>query len=73
MEGLNKNILPWGVTDWDILINQLGNRHEILRRRCRRCLRKNNNLCVKFMLEFTGLTRNETILRENRYLIHPLW
>ena len=34
---------------------------------------KNIKLCVKFMLEFTGLTRNVTILRENRYLIHPCW
>jgi hypothetical protein len=34
---------------------------------------KNSKLCVKFMLEFTGLTRNVTILRENRYLIHPCW
>ena len=34
---------------------------------------KNIKLCVKFMLEFSGLTRNVSILRENRYLIHPCW
>jgi hypothetical protein len=34
---------------------------------------KNIKFCVKFMLEFTGLTMNVTILRENRYLIHPCW
>jgi hypothetical protein len=34
---------------------------------------KNIKLCVQFMLEFTGLTGNVTILRKNRYLIHPRW
>jgi hypothetical protein len=34
---------------------------------------KNIKLCVKFMLEFKSLTRNVTILCENRNLIHPCW
>jgi hypothetical protein len=34
---------------------------------------KNIRLCVKLMLEVARLTQNVTILRENRYLIHPCW
>jgi hypothetical protein len=60
----------WTTTSMCRVLHHLLRRHEILRRRR---LRTNINLCVKFMLEFTGLTRNVTILRENRYLIHPCW